>query len=103
MTNKDLQPIEFLVSLDDDPLEVFKGKQVNIVLTNPHQVGEYHIESFSMLKLLIKRLNELKPAKKQPSDADIEKRVREIMLKTEAPNQIELYKEIYSTAFKAAQ
>ncbi len=104
----ELQPNEFIVSLDGDPQDYFKGKPLNIQLRNPHQ-AEYSVASLSMLKLLIAKINEAKPTKLEkpmPSITDIKsiiRKVKAMYIQNDDKGldfNVELFKEVWSKAQK---
>ena len=64
-----LKSHEFIIRLDNDPKAAFDPKQeLNIELVNPHKVGEYRLDDFAMLKVLIRKLNAVKEPAKPEQD-----------------------------------
>ena len=99
----ELNPYEFIITIDGDVEDVLKGGTAQLQLTNPHKTGEYHVPTLSYLKLIVSKLNLLKPKKKLPSDAEIRKKVRDLIFETSSETKVGLMMEIYKKAWEEAQ
>lgn len=103
MSEVTLTPYEFIITLDNDPAEIFNGVPVGLQIKNPHGVTMYDVPTLSMIKLLANKINNLKPRKKMPSDEEIEKKVRDLMLNTKTEQKLSFYMEIYRSAWNDSQ
>lgn len=100
LTTVELTAHEFIVSLDNEALEIFKhGKAVNIQLRNPHKVGEYDMPTLSLIKVLMDKLKQLKPRKQMPTDAEIKKTIRQMTFDTSTDTEMGFMLEVYKKAW----
>ena len=99
---RDIEPYEFVVSLDGEPAKIIKeGGTLKLQLRNPHAAGQFEMSSLSMLKVLIKKINQTSVAKPIPSDDQIKAAIRKVKMNYINNNDgtkdfnVELFKEAW--------